>query len=174
MKIIRSSYPVNVFNFLSWKSLQTQNNCRKLVYFWKLEPKKLSYIISHKCPYFPRLLGLCDSRTELSIPFPKCINLNLKVFLFVFWFSEEFDEYEGDLDRSASSSSLSTLRRILDQRRILVMELFKTHGYFPTGRNDNILLTSLFSFESNFSPNRKTKPGSQSLSLPYSQSQSSC
>lgn len=37
----------------------------------------------------------------------------------------------GDLDRVPCSS----LRRTLDQRRALVMQLFHEHGFFPTGNN---------------------------------------
>lgn len=37
--------------------------------------------------------------------------------------------------REGSEKVHSSLRRILDQRRQLVMQLFQEHGYFPSGNH---------------------------------------
>lgn len=42
----------------------------------------------------------------------------------------EGEDLLGDLDRTPHSS----LRRTLDQRRALVMQLFHEHGFFPSGK----------------------------------------
>lgn len=42
----------------------------------------------------------------------------------------EGEDLLGDLDRTPHSS----LRRTLDQRRALVMQLFQEHGFFPSGK----------------------------------------
>lgn len=43
----------------------------------------------------------------------------------------EGEDLLGDLDRAPHSS----LRRTLDQRRALVMQLFHEHGFFPSGKS---------------------------------------
>ena len=43
----------------------------------------------------------------------------------------ESEDVLGELDPRGQSS----LRRTLDQRRALVMQLFEEHGFFPSGRN---------------------------------------
>lgn len=50
-----------------------------------------------------------------------------------FFFSQlntEGEDLLGDLDRVPCSS----LRRTLDQRRALVMQLFQEHGFFPSSK----------------------------------------
>lgn len=58
--------------------------------------------------------------------------LLLKVSNVVFFFHPdvEGEDLLGDLDRVPCSS----LRRTLDQRRALVMQLFQEHGFFPSSK----------------------------------------
>ena len=43
----------------------------------------------------------------------------------------------------SSPGAYSSLRRILDQRRTLVMQLFEENGLFPSGKTLSYLLTPL-------------------------------
>lgn len=52
-----------------------------------------------------------------------------KVVIF-FHLDVEGEDLLGDLDRVPCSS----LRRTLDQRRALVMQLFQEHGFFPSSK----------------------------------------